>query len=262
MSKKILFPCLILVSVIAVDGNGDSSSNEEFTVTHVKPIISIESTTHVRVEYNRSFENIPSGGVPYLIYGQDNGKRVQSFELEIVENLVDIRGTFTICEKLVDLQVKIKFTKEDDSIDDKKSKEFVFMPVNYLPVIKNATCRTQEEKVRVQVEELRENPLFVNCVTVIKLYKSCCRNENQFGGNITDVNIDIEVSATQFDILYLVDDYETGKKLEGVRKNELRPCPTSTSPTIIPPTTSAPSEQISDEKIGIIAAAAAVGWRG
>ena len=204
---------LLLLTWIAA-----STTEATFVATDIAPKISTVDTTRARVEYDESFNNVPSNGVPFLVYGQESGKRVASFKEEIVENIVTLP---TICEKLIDLKVQIDFNDEN-----KHSVAFNFDPIDYRDMIKTETCKTEDNQVRVDVEELRRNVTFDRCVTVVQLFKSGGRNpEDQFGTDITNANIDINVTQSQFDIVYPKGDSGLDIELRGVKTVELNPCP-------------------------------------
>ena len=88
-----------------------------------------------------------------------------------------------------------------------------------------ATCQTEENLVLVDVEELRKNETFAHCVNVIKLYKSGRRNpQDQFGSDITNQNVVIDVTQSQFDVVYPEGDSGNNVELRGVKKDELSNC--------------------------------------
>ena len=145
---------------------------------------------------------------------------------------------------------------------EKKSEKFNFDPYVYTDLIKNETCMTKDELVRVQVTEIRKNETFDHCVTLIQLYRSGGRNpEYQLGTDITNQTKDFKVTQSQFDIVYPQGDSGLKIDLKNVRKDDLTECPEPPLPPA-PEPEPAPADQSNNKLIGIIAAAAvAVEWR-
>ena len=197
-----------------------ASTTATFEATNIAPKISTIDTTRAKVEYDESFNNVPANGVPFLIYGQHSGKRV--FKEKIVGNIVTLP---TICERFIDLKVQIEFNDENGNKENKQSQLFNFDPIDYTEMIMTATCKTEENLVLVDVEELRKNETFAHCVNVIKLYKSGRRNpQDQFGSDITNQNVVIDVTQSQFDVVYPEGDSGKNVELRGVKKDELSNC--------------------------------------